>query len=221
MKFPDYKDNFIVPSVLSADFSCLKKEIKKVEKYSGWIQLDVMDGHFVDNLSFGPHVAKCLKNVTELPLDVHLMVEEPVKFVKPFIDSGAGVITSHFESNDFLKAIKMVKDAGIKAGIAIKPRTPAKKILKYIPLVDLILVMTVEPGFGGQSFMYDMLDKIKEIRDYLTINKLNKYLQVDGGINENTLIYALNSGANSFVMGSALFSKNNPSFIKRIAKSIK
>lgn len=216
MKFPSYTDNFIVPSVLSADFSCLKKEIINVEKYSGWIQIDVMDGHFVNNLSFGPHITKCIRKITKLPIDTHLMVEEPEKFIEPFYKSGADLITVHYETKNFLKALKMIKKYNLKTGIAIKPKTSIKKILKYLNIIDLVLIMTVEPGFGGQSFMYEMLEKIKFIKDYITKNNMKKYIQVDGGINERTIIYALNSGANSFVMGSALFNNKNPQFIKNM-----
>lgn len=221
MKFPKVNENFIVPSVLSANFANLTKEIRSVEKYSGWIQVDVMDGHFVKNLSFGPHITSCIRNITSLPIDVHLMVENPVLFIEPFFNAGANLITVHFESKNFKKAVEKIKSLGIKSGVAIKPKTPVSKILSYLKIVDLVLVMTVEPGFGGQSFIYDMLEKIKNIRDYLTRNSLNKYLQVDGGINENTILYALNSGANSFVMGSALFSKKNPNYIKKIYNLIK
>lgn len=221
MRFPRLDENFIVPSVLSADFSNLKKEIKSVEKYSGWIQVDVMDGHFVKNLSFGPHITSCIRKITHLPIDVHLMVEQPDLFIEPFFNAGASLITVHIESNGFKKAIRKIKSLGMKCGIAIKPKTPISKVLSYIGDVDLILIMTVEPGFGGQSFMFDMLEKIKFVRDYLTRHSIERYVQVDGGINENTILYALNSGANSFVMGSALFSKKNPSYIKKIYNLIK
>ncbi|MEF3279992.1 MAG: ribulose-phosphate 3-epimerase [Elusimicrobiota bacterium] len=221
MRFPDYNENFIVPSLLSADFSHLKKEIKSVEKYSGWLQLDVMDGHFVPNLSFGPHIAECVKKITSLPLDVHLMVKNPVKFIEPFIKSGADLITVHFESDDFEKALKLIKKYRIKAGIALKPKTQFEKIKKIIPFCDLVLIMTVEPGFGGQNFIFDMIHKIKQARDFINLNKYKIYLQVDGGINENTILYAMNSGANSFVMGSALFAKKNPFFIKKMYNLIR
>ena len=220
-KFPSLDENFIVPSILSANIANLKKEIKSVEKYSGWIQVDVMDGHFVPNLSFGPHLVKCLRNITNLPIDVHLMVEKPLDFVKPFFDVGADIITVHFESQKFEDAINMIKKLNIKAGLAIKPKTPFKKIKKYIKYIDLILIMTVEPGFGGQNFMYDMLEKIKQARDFLSINGFKKYIQVDGGINIETVHYALNSGANSFVMGSAIFNEKNPYFIKKVYNILK
>jgi len=216
VRFPDCLDNFIVPSILSADISNLYKEIKSVEKYSGWIQVDVMDGHFVPNLSFGPNVVMSLRKITMLPIDVHLMVEEPLNFIKAFIKNGADLITVHYESKKFYEAIKLIKKSGKKAGIAIRPGTDFKKIAPYLKAVDLILIMTVEPGFGGQSFIFNMLDKIKEARDYINSKKMKKYIQVDGGISEETLIYALNSGANSFVMGSGLFGKKNPDNIKKI-----
>ncbi len=219
-KFPKYDEVFISPSVLSADFSCLKKEIKSIEKYSGWIQLDVMDGHFVPNLSFGPHIASCIKKISNLPLDVHLMVEKPLLFIEPFVKSGADLITVHYESKDFESALRLIKRFNKKVGIAIKPKTSFEKIKKYIKFCDLILVMTVEPGFGGQSFMFDMLDKIKKAKDFITVNRLKKYIQVDGGVNENTMFYAINCGANSLVMGSAVFGKKNPDNIKRLWRLI-
>ncbi|MCX7905891.1 MAG: ribulose-phosphate 3-epimerase [Elusimicrobiales bacterium] len=221
MKFPSIYDNFIVPSILSADFSNLSKEIKKVEKYSGWIQVDVMDGHFVKNLSFGPHITSCLRKITDLPIDVHLMVEEPLNFIDSFSKAGANIITVHYESKNFLSALKKIKSFKLKSGIAVKPKTPAYVVKKYLDIVDLVLVMTVEPGFGGQEFIFDMLEKIKELRDFINLNKLPVYLQVDGGINENTILYAINSGANSFVMGSALFREKNPFFIKKMYNFIK
>ena len=220
-KFPSIDSKFIVPSILSADIANLSKEIKSVEKYSGWIQIDVMDGHFVPNLSFGPHVVKCIRKITQLPLDVHLMVENPCDFIEPFFKVGADLITVHFESKNFDKAIDMIKKFKLKSGIAIRPKTPFKEIERYIKNIDLILIMTVEPGFGGQSFIYDMLEKIKKARDFLTVNGFKKYIQVDGGINIHTIKYALRSGANSFVMGSALFNEKNSKFIKKVYNILK
>ncbi|MGC9069705.1 MAG: ribulose-phosphate 3-epimerase [Elusimicrobiales bacterium] len=216
MRFPDFNSNFIVPSILSADLSNLEKEIKKVENYSGWIQVDVMDGHFVKNLSFGPHITSCLRRITHLPIDVHLMVEDPDMFVETFANTGVNIINVHFESKTFLSAIRKIKRMKLKAGIAINPKTPVSKVFPYLNMVDIVLIMTVEPGFGGQSFMFDMLKKIRNLREYITAKNMKKYIQVDGGINEDTIFYAMNSGANSFVMGSAIFSKKNPFFIKKL-----
>lgn len=221
VRFPSLDENFIVPSVLSADFSNLQREIRKVERYSGWIHIDIMDGHFVKNLSFGPHITSCIRKITDLPLDVHLMVENPIDFIDPFVKSGADLITVHYESKDFLKAIKKIKKLGIKAGIAIKPKTPPDIIYPYIKMVDLILIMSVEPGFGGQEFIWDVVGKIKDIRDFITSRSLKKYIQVDGGINERTILYAMKAGANSFVMGSALFSRRNPFFVKKMYNLIR
>ena len=215
-RFPPANEKFIVPSILSADIANLYREVKSVEKYCGWIQVDVMDGHFVKNLSFGPHVVRCLRRITSLPIDIHLMVENPSDFVEPFFKAGADLITVHFESRMFEKALKIIKKFKLKSGIAIKPKTPFKKIENYIKDVDLVLIMTVEPGFGGQDFIYGMLEKIKEAREFITRKEIEKYIQVDGGINEKTIKDALENGANSFVMGFALFSEKNPSFIKKM-----
>jgi len=218
--FPEHDCNFIVPSILSADFSCLKKDIQSIEKYSGWIQIDVMDGHFVPNLSFGPHIASNVRKITNLPLDVHLMVEKPFNFVNSFYRSGANLITCHIESEDFLKAIKEIKRLGLKAGIALNPRTDFSKAIKYLKYVDLLLIMTVNPGFGGQEFISEMLEKIKIAKKFKDENKMKYYIQVDGGINENNIFKVLRAGANSIVMGSGLFSKDNPKFIKRLFDNI-
>jgi len=217
----NYTEKFIVPSILSADFSCLKKEIKSVEKYAGWIQVDIMDGHFVPNLSFGPHITSNLRKITKLPIDVHLMVENPLDFIIPFYKSGADLITCHIESKNFLKALKKTKQLNIMAGLAIKPATPIKNVLKYLNHIDLLLIMTVEPGFGGQAFIESMLDKIKEASAIREKKGYKFHIQVDGGINEKTIFDCIKAGANSFVMGNALFSRRNPYFIKMLYNKIK
>lgn len=214
--FPYYKQPFIVPSLLSADFSNLEMEIRRVEKFSGWIQLDIMDGHFVKNLSFGPHIAKCVSKITKLPLDIHLMVEYPFDFIEIFAASQADIITVHYESFSFIKAIKEIKKRNLKAGIAIKPETEFEAVIPYLDMVDLLLIMTVEPGFGGQKFIVDMLDKIKKARDFFDKKHMKKYIQIDGGVNEKNIIDALNSGANSFVCGTSVFDKNKPGNIKKM-----
>ncbi|MEW5951315.1 MAG: ribulose-phosphate 3-epimerase [Elusimicrobia bacterium] len=220
-KFPDYNDVFITPSVLSADFSCLKKEIFSVEKHSGWIQLDIMDGHFVPNLSFGPHIASCIRNLSELPLDVHLMVEKPFLFVEPFAKAGADIITCHIEAENPLKTIKKIRSLGLKAGLALNPQTSFYKAEKYLSQIDLLLIMSVNPGFGGQEFISDSYDKIKEAASYKFKKKLNYYIQVDGGISSDNAVRCALLGANSLVMGSALFKEKNPKFISKLYGKIK
>lgn len=218
--FPDCNGIYIVPSILSADFSFLKKEIKSVERYSGWFQVDIMDGHFVPNLSFGPHITSNLRKITRLPIDVHLMVTNPSDFIIPFYKAGADLITCHIESQNFEKALSHIKKIGLKAGLALKPYTPLKRALKYLHKIDLLLVMTVEPGFGGQKFIYSMLDKISLAYKIKKEKEYSFHIQVDGGINEKTIFECLKAGANSFVMGSALFSRENPSFISKLYRAI-
>ncbi len=201
----------IVPSVLSADFSCLKTGLRGLEKCSGWVQLDVMDGHFVPNLSFGPHVASCLKAATPLALDAHLMVMRPDLFIRPFADSGAALITVHEEADaDIPACLRKIRSLGLKAGLALRPRTPLSRALKHLGLIDLLLLMTVEPGFGGQSFLRGSLPKIAAARRAIAGSGRPVWLQVDGGINERTAPEAAAAGADSLVMGSALFSRPAP-----------
>lgn len=201
----------VVPSILSADFSYLRKELSKIEKHSDWIQVDVMDGHFVPNLSFGPCIVQSIKNVTNLPIEVHLMVQNPDKFIKPFYNAGANLITIHLESESNIKKCLMkIRNYGLKAGIAVKPKTDIKKIIRFLDIVDLVLIMTVEPGFGGQKFMTNMLGKISQARKIINDTHLDIWLQVDGGINQDTGARTIKSGADCLVIGSALFSSRNP-----------
>lgn len=219
--FPPLGKTAIVPSILSADFSCLKKEIRSIEKHSGWIQLDVMDGYFVPNLSFGPHIAGCLRRITALPIDVHLMVKKPLCFIDPFVKSGVDLITCHIESDNFLKALRKVKSLGIKAGLALNPDTPFEYSKRYLKEIDLLLIMSVNPGFGGQKFMPQSLEKIRQASLYRKESGLKFYIQVDGGVcRENAGICAV-AGADSLVMGSAIFKEKNPNFISKISKDLR
>lgn len=200
----------IAPSILSADFGNLQESIKKVSNAS-WLHVDVMDGHFVPNISIGPVVIKGLRNYTKQVLDTHLMISDPLKYAKAFIDAGSDRITFHIEAvKDPYEMIEYLRNFGIEVGISIKPNTEVSVIEPLLPLIDQVLVMSVEPGFGGQSFMYDALDKIKLIstlRDSLS-NEL--MIVVDGGINDETGLLCKEAGADVLVAGSYIFNSNNP-----------
>lgn len=207
---PDGKIS-VVPSVLSADFSCLKSQFAGFEKHADWIQVDVMDGHFVPNISFGPHIVKCIKKAFSLPVDVHLMVERPDRFIKSFFQAGADLITVHLESKCGIKeCLKKIRSFNMKSGIALKPKTEINGIREFLPFMDLLLVMTVEPGFGGQEFVSGTLAKIDRGRKIIDKTGLKIWLQVDGGINAETGTAVLKKGADSLVVGNALFSSKNP-----------
>lgn len=201
----------IASSILSADFGNLNKDIADIEKYVDWIHIDVMDGHFVPNLTIGALVVKKIK--TKLPMDVHLMIENPEKFVKDFVEAGADYITVHSEAvKNLPDVIRKIKSYGVGAGVSIKPKTPVSAIKKVVKMVDLVLVMTVEPGFGGQSFM-DMTKKIRELRKM----RADLNISVDGGINEKTSKLVLVAGANVLVAGSYIFgAKNRKKAIKSL-----
>ena len=205
----------VSPSILSSDFSRLGEEIKKLEENGAdWIHIDVMDGHFVPNLTIGAPVVKSLRKITKLPLDVHLMIDNPKTYIKDFALAGADIITFHYEAvNNVKPLIDEIHSYNIKAGISIKPKTPSNAIFEYIDIVDLILIMTVEPGFGGQKFMQNCADKIKDFKNI----KYNKIIEVDGGINDITGKYCTNLGANALVAGNYIFSSDN---MKQAIKSL-
>lgn len=206
----------VAPSLLAADFNHLAEEVKKVEELGvQWLHLDIMDGHFVPNISFGPDVIKSLRPNSKLVFDVHLMIEKVETYFQKYIDAGADYLTFHFEATkDIASLIKKIKATGTKVGISLKPATPASVLKPYLKDLDLILVMTVEPGFGGQSFMSDMVPKIKELKDLKEQNNYNYLISVDGGINGDTSKIVSETGADVVVAGTYLF--KSPDIKERI-----
>ncbi|MCB0327268.1 MAG: ribulose-phosphate 3-epimerase [Bdellovibrionales bacterium] len=201
----------IAPSILSADFGRLRDEIQAVEDAGAdWIHVDVMDGHFVPNLTLGPPVIACIRKVTTLPLDVHLMIEKPQSSISQYADAGADWITIHQEADAHLhRAVDHIKKLGIKAGVSINPASPVSLLENILQDLDLVLVMSVNPGFGGQSFLPFCLDKVKQLRNQIDQNSMQTLIEIDGGINSNTLPLAMRSGAEVFVAGSAVFRGTN------------
>ena len=205
----------ISPSILSADFANLERDIKAVEQ-ADWLHIDVMDGHFVPNITIGVPVVKSIKKITKLPLDVHLMIENPEKYIEPFASAGADIITFHYEAaRDINETINLIKSFGIKAGMSIKPKTPPEVVFPYLNDLDLVLVMTVEPGFGGQKFMEDCAEKIPAIKAQ---GKKDMIIQVDGGINAETARICTLLGANSLVAGNYIYKSDD---INRAINSLK
>ena len=202
----------IAPSILSADFADLGREVQKVQS-ADWLHVDVMDGMFVSNISIGVPVVKSLRKATDMFLDVHLMIEKPVRYIDAFADAGADLLSVHLES-DMPPGIKAALEAmdrrGVKKGIVLRPITAAEAVLPYIKDVDLILVMTVEPGFGGQKFMADQLPKIAAIRRYINEYNPDCRLEVDGGVDPNTAPLVIEAGADMLVAGSAVYGAADP-----------
>ncbi len=209
----------ISPSLLSCDFLRLGEEINKAQNSgSDMIHFDVMDGMFVNNISFGIPLLASAQKCANIPLDVHLMINEPIRYVDAFAENGADIITFHAEAcSDVLATIEKIRSRNIKVGIAIKPNTPLDSVMEYVKLVDMVLVMTVEPGFGGQSFIYETMDKVSKLRKYSDDNSLSLDIQVDGGINADTVATAIEAGANVIVSGTYLFkSEDMAGEIKKI-----
>ncbi len=209
------KKIMVSPSILDSDFTEIKKTIKLLEKSKiDFIHFDVMDGNFVPNLTFGPKFISQIRKLTSLPFDVHLMIKNPEKYINEFINAGSDYITIHFEATkNIISVLKKIKSKKIKTGISIKPKTPVNKIVKYIKFLDLILIMSVEPGFGGQKFIPEVLKKVKFLNQFK--RKYNFLISIDGGINPETAPLAIGAGVDILVSGSAIFKSNNPSKVIR------
>lgn len=207
MKPWNYKDRIIAPSLLAADFGRIQEETSRaINAQADWLHLDVMDGHFVDNISFGPAVINAIHETNDFFLDVHLMISRPDHYLPRFIEAGADMITVHVEADhDVSSTLDAIRKAGCKAGLALNPATPIDQVRPFLGLIDLLLVMTVVPGFGGQSFMSETLTKIETAKKWRQDLQLNYHIQVDGGINATTAALATKAGANVLVAGSSCF----------------
>lgn len=215
-------DTKIAPSILSADFSNLEQQIRLIEQGGAdWIHLDIMDGHFVPNITFGPMIVESIRSLTKLPLDAHLMVEHPDRYLENFQRAGVNRLTVHVEACVHLhRTIQKISSLGMKTGVTLNPSTPASTLKEILPYVDLVLVMTVNPGFGGQKFISSMYSKIEEIAEMLSTTGSEAYLEVDGGVDEQNASKLRSAGANVLVAGNAIFSKKNiPQAIRNLRKA--
>jgi ribulose-phosphate 3-epimerase len=204
-------NKIIAPSILSADFTKLGEEISAVEKAGAdWIHIDVMDGHFVPNITYGPIIVDACKKATPLPLDVHLMIEKPDLIIPEFIKAGADWISVHAEACTHLnRTINLIKESNVKAGVALNPATPLSSIEWVLEELDFLLIMSVNPGFGGQSFIQNSLERIAKLKEMIQNKGLPTLIQIDGGVNSNTIAEIARAGTDSFVAGSAIFGSKN------------
>lgn len=209
----DMKDVIVAPSILSLDYAKVSEQLKELdESKAKWMHFDVMDGHFVPNLTFGPDILKGFKKCTDMVMDVHIMVEDAKMFSKIFIDAGADVLTFHYEAckdeNEVREICDQIHDLNAKAGVSIKPNTDVTVLTPLLDVIDVVLVMSVEPGFGGQSFMEDMLDKVRYLRKEIDTRNLSTLIEIDGGINDYTGKLAVEAGVDVLVAGSYVFKHN-------------
>ena len=213
----------IAPSVLAADFSKLAEDIKDCDSLNvDWLHLDIMDGHFVPNISFGPGIVKTIDNLTDKFLDVHLMISEPDKYFEAFASAGADLITFHIEVHpDPVAQAKVLREMGIKTGLSLNPPTEIKKVLPYLEHFDLLLVMSVNPGFGGQSFIESVIPKIEKARRYIDKHNLSTLIEIDGGIDENNAQRVVDAGVDILVIGSSFFRATDRAALTKKVQGLK
>ncbi|MEL6655093.1 MAG: ribulose-phosphate 3-epimerase [Bacteroidota bacterium] len=216
------KKHLVAPSLLAADFLTLGQEIHMVnESLADWFHLDVMDGQFVPNISYGMPIIKQIKSLAKKPLDVHLMIERPEQYLSTFRECGADVITVHYEACTHLhRTVQQIKETGAKAGVALNPHTPVSVLQHLIEELDLVLIMSVNPGFGGQKFIYQTLEKVRMAKDMITVRNTNTVIEVDGGVGLQNAEKLLQAGANVLVAGSSVFRAENPTLAIEQLKNV-
>jgi len=214
--------HIIAPSVLSADFGNLRKDIEMInESEADWFHVDIMDGNFVPNISFGPEIVKVIKKYATKPLDVHLMVEKPERYIEVYRDAGADHISVHYEACTHLhRTIEQIKKTGALAGVALNPHTPVALLEDIVEMLDLVVLMSVNPGFGGQKFIYQTILKIRALREMINIKNLPTLIEIDGGVGMQNAESILQAGANALVAGNSVFSTENPHLIISMLKNL-